>query len=525
MRFKAVLGVGAAVLCFSASSTASWAKPANLKIAVSNPAALCASFRNRTIPASAFALPTGDAVVKKAALVKYQKGNGTYCRLKGAIHAKDAEDPDILFQVNLPNAWNRKTVLYGGGGSNGFIMKGTGEYSGGGGNVPTPLSLGYVTYGSDSGHQGSGTEFYANPTAFANYSHAAIKRTKDLVTALVKEYYGTPARRNYLIGGSKGGQEALQAAQRYYADFDGVVSNYPAAQSQSMTIAWNRMAHFAYGMPGGALTTENQALLKQSVLKSCDALDGATDGIVSNVKACVATFKLSELRCASDNPAPECLTPPQIAALEVAARPFIFAHPMPNGVKSVGPYPALLGSDNSVWFGNGTAASVAGFFAPAPVFPWALEGATVDKETWQKSVLATAQVYDVSSPDFDGFQKRGGKLILVQGTLDMLVPYTMTNEFFDKLQARYGRRVGSFVRYYLIPGFGHGSGDFSAEWDSLSALDKWVETGKAPQNPVARDAGGAKAGRTRPLCEYPAYPKYKGTGSKDDAASFSCVKN
>ena len=107
----------------------------------------------------------------------------------------------------------------------------------------------------------------------------------------------------------------------------------------------------------------------------------------------------------------------------------------------------------------------------------------------------------------------------------MLVPYTMTNEFFDKLQARYGRRVGSFVRYYLIPGFGHGSGDFSAEWDSLSALDKWVETGKAPQNPVARDAGGAKAGRTRPLCEYPAYPKYKGTGSKDDAASFSCVKN
>lgn len=525
MRLKFALSVGAAVLCVSALPGALWAKPATSKVVVSNPAAVCASFLNRRVPASAFALPTGDAVVTKAALVQYQKGNGTYCRLKGAIRAKGAEGPDILFQVNLPNAWNRKTVLYGGGGSNGFVMKATGAYTGGGGNVPTPLSLGYVTYGSDSGHQGAGMEFYANPTAFANYSHAAIKRTKDLVSVLVKDYYGAPARRNYHIGGSKGGQEALQAAQRYYADFDGVVSNYPAAQAGSMSIAWNRMAHYAYGIPGGALTTENQALLKRSVMKSCDALDGATDGIVSNVKACVATFKLSELRCASDKPAPDCLTPPQITALEVAARPFIFAHPMPNGVTSVGPFPALLGSDNSIWFGNGTASSVGGFYTPAPAFPWALDGAKVEEETWKKSVLATAEIYDVSSPDFDGFHKRGGKLLLLQGTLDMLVPYTMTDAFFERMQGRYGKRIGSFARYYVVPGFGHGSGDFSAEWDALGALDTWVETGKAPKNPIVRDQEGAKVGRTRPLCEYPAYPKYKGVGSIDDAASFTCVKN
>jgi feruloyl esterase len=264
-------------------------------------------------------------------------------------------------------------------------------------------------------------------------------------------------------------------------------------------------------------------MLKQAVMQACDALDGAADGVVSNVRGCRSTFKVRSLLCAAGASAPGCLTEPQVAALEVADRPFAFPYPMPNGVTSVGPFPALLGADTKIWFGDGTRAGVSGFYAPAPVFPWALDDAKVDADTWQKAVRATADVYDASSPDFDGFRRRDGKLILIQGTLDMLVPNAMTDHYFESIRKRYGSATNQFARYYVMPGYGHGDGDFRMEWDALAAVDRWVETGQAPQHPVARDRGKARAGRTRPLCEYPTWPKYVGTGSVDDAGSFRCV--
>ncbi len=74
-----------------------------------------------------------------------------------------------------------------------------------------------------------------------------------------------------------------------------------------------------------------------------------------------------------------------------------------------------------------------------------------------------------------------------------------------------------------MPGYGHGDGAFKMEWDALRALDRWVEKGKAPSKPVALDTGKEKPGRTRPLCEYPTWPKYVGKGAQDNAANFRCV--
>jgi hypothetical protein len=81
------------------------------------------------------------------------------------------------------------------------------------------------------------------------------------------------------------------------------------------------------------------------------------------------------------------------------------------------------------------------------------------------------------------------------------------------------------VRYYVVPGYGHGRGAFNVQWDSLAALDTWVETGNAPERPVVADLTEQTRGRTRPLCEYPRWPKYSGTGSEDRAESFTCVAN
>ncbi len=517
---SAILSVG---VCLTPIVTPGWAKTSEDRIAVADPGSRCPALAGYQIPSSAFGLPTGNAVITQADLIHQRGIIGSYCRLKGQIAAANSADPAIGFQVNLPTEWNQKTVQYGGGGTNGFVVKGTGYFAGGGKNVPPALSRGYVTYGSDSGHQGQGLEFIANATAFENYSYAAVKRTKDLVTAIVQAYYGRPALRNYHIGGSKGGQEAIQAAQRYYEDFDGVVSYYPAAQNQSLSIAWNRMAHFAFDVPGAALDAHKQLVLKQAVMNACDRLDGAADGIVSDVRGCRTTFNVRSLLCAEGVTSQDCLTAPQVAALEVADHPFVFPYSMPNGVTSVGPFPALLGADTKIWFGNGTPASVAGFYAPGRVFPWSLDNSRIDKATWQSAVLETARVYDASSSDFDGLQKRDGKLIIVQGTLDMLVPNAMTDHFFESVKARYGSATRNFVRYYVTPGFGHGDGAFRMEWDALDALDQWVGTGRAPRRPVATDRGTEAPGRSRPLCEYPYWPKYKGKGSINAAENFKCV--
>ncbi|MEY4762648.1 MAG: hypothetical protein RLZZ200_2504 [Pseudomonadota bacterium] len=107
----------------------------------------------------------------------------------------------------------------------------------------------------------------------------------------------------------------------------------------------------------------------------------------------------------------------------------------------------------------------------------------------------------------------------------MLVPPSMTSAYYDRVAMRYGKAVRDFVRYYIQPGFGHGFGSFNMTWDSLGALDAWVNAGRAPTDPVATDANAASRGRTRPLCEYPTFPRYTGRGDLDSAASLICAQD
>ena len=138
---------------------------------------------------------------------------------------------------------------------------------------------------------------------------------------------------------------------------------------------------------------------------------------------------------------------------------------------------------------------------------------------------AISASYDSTNPDIDLFSDRGGKLLIVQGTTDMLVTHTTTTAYYNRLRSRYGAKLREFVRYYVQPGFGHGSGTFSMRWDALTALENWIEKGHAPHDQVATDANPQTAGRSRPLCEYPKWPKYRQDGDVNDAASFTCVSN
>ncbi|WP_235548635.1 tannase/feruloyl esterase family alpha/beta hydrolase [Noviherbaspirillum sp. Root189] len=148
----------------------------------------------------------------------------------------------------------------------------------------------------------------------------------------------------------------------------------------------------------------------------------------------------------------------------------------------------------------------------------------VSPGVWQSRIVALSGLQEATKTDLSAFQAKGGKLLIIHGTHDVLVSARSTQQYMKRLRAAMGlEKVSSFARYYEVPGFNHVVGRaFHPAWNSLSALEDWVEKGAAPSNPVATDTIGVP-GRTRPLCEFPAWPKYKGSGDVNSAASFTCA--
>jgi feruloyl esterase len=212
-----------------------------------------------------------------------------------------------------------------------------------------------------------------------------------------------------------------------------------------------------------------------------------------------------------------------------------YAYPLAFGVTSMGPFPVFNGGDDLSF-------AYSSLFNPAAVDPTGTSslyyifndgliksmidpgstGGRFDYLAWQPKVQALSAQWDAKDPNIDAFQKKGGKLLLIQGTTDMLVSPQVTTDYFNSLKGRYADSLKTFARYFMVPGFGHGTGPFLSKWDSLSTLDAWASSGTEPTNQVTTDGSAATLGRTRPLCEYPLFPKYKGTGDVNSSASFSC---
>jgi hypothetical protein len=144
---------------------------------------------------------------------------------------------------------------------------------------------------------------------------------------------------------------------------------------------------------------------------------------------------------------------------------------------------------------------------------------------WANRVSEMSTQLDTKT-DISAFVARGGKLLLAHGVHDVLVSTRATEQYYQRLQSRLGlAEVDSFVRYYEIPGFGHAvSTTFNATWDSLTALEQWAEHDVAPANQVVTDSFRTPT-RNRPLCDYPKWPRYNGTGNNTLATSFTCVLN
>ncbi|MFY1693091.1 tannase/feruloyl esterase family alpha/beta hydrolase [Plantactinospora sp. WMMB782] len=508
----------------------------------------CVELAGSRIPASVVSLPTRGGRVESAALVTQTVSGKTveYCDVQAAIFPVDPAAPDIRMRLGLPVGWNRAAMMFGGGGFNGTVPNLAQNVPFGRPDQPAPLARGYATFGSDSGHQAGPAgsldgSFAMNDEALRNFAAGdALRKTRDAAVHLIRRGYGAGPSRAYFAGGSTGGREALVVAQRWPDAFDGVISAYPAWNNTAEVL---HLGHIAQVMsrPGAFPGPAKQTLLYESVLAACDGRDGVEDGIVSNPDGC--HFDPRVLRCPRGaDTGDDCLSDPQIASVVAASTPLRWPYRIASGERYYPGFPLLSGADmRTPVLGFGTSAPA----NPMPVTSgygvqywdqWVKYFLTRDPGhnsldvdprrpgRWLPRISHLSTIQDRNDPDLRPFARSGGKLLLLHGAADELVSHWSTNDYYRRVLGTVGPgQTRQFMRYYLVPGANHanvGAPAFAANWDSLSALERWVEQGRPPVEPVAVDG---RDGRTRPLCEYPGWPRYR-SGDPDSAQSFVCSR-
>ncbi len=507
----------------------------------------CRVLRHVTLPANVIGLPTTGAEVTSA--MRRQDGGMAYCRVMGRIHPVDPAAQDIRFELNLPERWNGKALQYGGGTFDGYLgsANGLGRTAVGLKSQAPPLTRGYATFGSDSGHHHNyfplpdaintlNAKFARNAEMQQNFAGDALKKVHDVVVELIERRYGFAARRMYFIGGSTGGREALRVAQRYPDDYDGVLAAYAAWDLGELNLQFMRTAQALYA-PGGFLGHAQTRLIARTVEERCDGQDGLRDGIISDPAGC--DVRAETLRCSDGHIHRGCLSDAQVHTLETFATEERTSMPLSHDVESIPGYNVLAGANlggelgllhfplqnpviplNS--FGYVIGDDVTRNFLPVGHHFDARDFNTNTGGRWRDAVLKEAREIDSTDANLQPFLAHGGKLILVHGTTDAVIPTNSTVDYYQRLEAKLGVDVTkSFARLYLVPGLGHGCGRFNGGLDTIGTLDAWADRGIAPENLVVTDNHN---GRTRPLCEWPTWPRYNGSGDVNSASSFTCVQ-
>ncbi|MGH8260376.1 MAG: tannase/feruloyl esterase family alpha/beta hydrolase [Steroidobacteraceae bacterium] len=535
-----LFGACACVVIAAACATARASDAATRLIADS------ASLQGFTIPASAIGLPTRGAIVETAVAVPASaphNADGDFCKVTGIIRNATRSKALFEFEVNLPDAWNGRALQMGGGGYDGSLVTALGPYTLQLPGEATPLKRGYITLGSNGGHRGGpgfDGRFGLDDEALLNYGKESVKKTHDAVMAIIRKAYGRAPRRFYFIGGSQGGHEALDAAARYPDDYDGVVADFPAYNVTMLHLgSWNVGLALYADHGAGWMDAAHVRLITDAVMAKCDALDGLEDGLIGNVAGCDAAFDVKTLRCPDGGTGASCLSDAQLKAVaritsdynpgfSIAGMATFPRWALLEGAKFSGPsnfgtvsQPSNPLSGKEPLLYSVGAATIKYIITRDPNF----DALHFDPKRYEARIATVASIMDVTDQSLERFRAKGGKIIMTHGTADDFITPHDSIAYYERQLAQFGpKRLHGFLRFYVIPGFGHGFGAFNAKFDALPALVQWVERGKAPAGLVAKD-GNPHAHRTRPLCEYPTFPKFTGSpGTGDSAASFTCAQ-
>jgi feruloyl esterase len=431
-----------------------------------------------------------------------------HCRVNGVVGT------EIRFRLLLPDNWNGKFFMGGGGGFVGTIQN----------MAEQTVNAGYATVGTDTGHQGGADASWAhnNLERRVNFGYLAVHRTAETAKAIVAGYYGSPSTRNYFQGCSRGGGQAMMEAQRFPEDFDGIIAGAPAFDWTGIAAAniRNMQALFPNPRQVGTpmITTDGMKAVESAIVQACDAQDGVKDGVIDDPRQC--RFDVGSL----------ALTDAQKSALRVVYGATTSRDGEIYPGQPVGGEGQLAGWPT--WI-TGTGQAPGGspslrFMFGTNIFKFLVfndpnwDYSTYDLNNWKKDTELAASYLNATSPNLDAFKARGGKLILWHGWADAALTPLASIKYHEQVYAR-DPAAANYFRTFLMPGVLHcsgGVGPDNVDWET--AITDWVEKGKAPDRVIARKLAAGSVTRTRPLCPYPQKAVYNGSGNSDQETSFTC---
>ena len=475
----------------------------------------------QTVPAGTFTTPAGQSIT----------GLPQFCRVAG--FTTPTSDSHINFEVWVPQSgWNLKYLQAGCGGFCGSISYGS---------MAEPLRRGYAVAATDDGHQASGVDAswaVGHPQKVVDFGYRSLKETTDVAKDIIMAFESSGPRRSYFMGCSDGGREALMEAQRFPQDFDGIVAGSPANYWTHLFtgFVWNQKALAATS--GGDLSQADLGVISNAMLAQCAGHDGglSTDQFLNNPPAC------------RFNPEKLSLTQDKVEAVKkiFSGPPGIFPGYRVGGDEASNPanWPAWL--TDSGHPANALQGLFGDNFFQFIVFPnsgWTPDSFSIAENAHQADVR-TAAILNSTDPNLRPFKSHGGKLIQYVGWGDTAISPENDINYLNSVTREIGSHedVGDFYRLFMVPGMAHcgggpgpnafgqgvnGPNPSDAADDILTALDQWVEKRDAPDKIVAtkyvNDDPTQGIAFQRPLCPFPQFAKYKGTGSTTSAASFACV--
>ncbi|MGD0841510.1 MAG: tannase/feruloyl esterase family alpha/beta hydrolase [Candidatus Acidiferrales bacterium] len=467
------------------------------------------------------AMAPPDTTITEVSLVAATQNVPEYCRVDAYVATPGNSVP---FRLGLPAAWNEKFLFVGVGGFAGTIP-----------SIDSGLLRGYATAGTDTGHQAKAstdaTWAYHNLPKEIDYGYRGTHVTAVAAKLITEKFYGERPREAYFDGCSNGGRQALMEVQRYPADFNGVIAGDPSfLLDGQLNRIWGYQALLSdadHYIPAAKLS-----LLSSAITAECDGKDGLVDGLIDDPRAC--GFDAATLLCKSGDAA-TCLTAGQVDSFtKLTAGPADAAGKQIVPGFTLGDEDGPGGWDQWVVGTSATQPDGEGFnymtnFLRYLAFP-DNQNPNYDYRTFNFAtdlpLLAKAtQILRPGDPNLNPFRTMGGKLLMYHGWADPALSPLTTIDYFDDVVAASGgeKAADSFVRFFTVPGMHHCSGGPGPNtFDTLSALEQWVERSAAPDKIIATHRTNGVADRTRPLCPYPQVARYTGTGSDDDAANFVC---
>jgi Tannase and feruloyl esterase len=459
-----------------------------------------------------------------------------FCRVQAV--ATPTSDSDIRFEVWLPaSGWNGKFEQVGNGAFAGAIPLSS---------MALPLYRGYATAATDDGHQAnpaSAAWAVGHPEKVIDFGYRAVHEVSLQSKAIVAAFYGKHPKLSYFVGCSDGGREALMEAQRFSADFRGIIAGAPANN-------WTRLStkglwdERALSQPGAWIPPAKLKVLQDAALSQCDSRDGLKDGLIENPELCPFNPKSVECKGAD---AAGCLTAPQVEAARKIYGPAVNSETGAEIYPGFSPGAEANPANWLIWITGAQSpkftvqALIANSFFTDMVFgkPQMNVDAINFGSDFKLAGEKIGSIIDSASPDLRTFQSRGGKLIQYAGWGDAAIPPQGSVDYFKSVQAEMGD-TKNFYRLFMVPGMSHCGGgegansfgnagpvpDAAPSNDVVMAMDRWVTKNVAPGKIIATryvDNNPAKGVQyTRPLCPYPAQAHYNG-GDPNSASSFSCA--